>query len=151
MSARKEGNQRSSLSQNATNHPCAAFSPMLRATKPRPVWNRWFPLLARNSAVPLWRSSSEQGFFRSVLQVDHQRWDQTVADLRHLALSAAHPRSRERFLALHEIADGGCATAVSGRTARRAPTVMGWLHAHKQHGPPAPSDQRRGGPPPLFP
>jgi len=40
-----------------------------------------------------------------VLRVDHQRWDQTVADLRHLALSAAHARSRERFLALHEIAE----------------------------------------------
>src|SRR4051794_23067469 len=39
--------------------------------------------------------------FRSVLRVDHGRWDQTVADLRHLALTAAHPRSRERFLALH--------------------------------------------------
>src|SRR4051794_20128042 len=42
--------------------------------KPRPLWNRWFPLLAKNSAVPIWRSSSEQGFFRSVLRVDHQRW-----------------------------------------------------------------------------
>src|SRR3954451_20893924 len=91
--------------------------------KPRPLWNRWFPRLAKNSAVPIWRSSSEQGFFRSVLRVDHQRWGQTVADLRHLALSAAHPRSRERFLALHEIAAGGCATAVAERTGRRAQTV----------------------------
>src|SRR4051794_34882456 len=58
-----------------------------RASKPRPLWNRWFPRLAKNSAVPIWRSSSEQGFFRSVLRVDHQRWGQTVADLRHLALN----------------------------------------------------------------
>ena len=48
-----------------------------------------------------------------VLRVDYQRWDQSVADLRHLALTAVHPRSRERFLALHEIAQGGCATAVA--------------------------------------
>jgi hypothetical protein len=34
----------------------------------------------------------------------HPRWDQTAADLRHLALSATHPRSCERFLALHEMA-----------------------------------------------
>src|SRR3954469_23932325 len=118
-------------------------------TKPRPLWNRWFPRLAKNSAVPIWRSSSEQGFFRSVLRVDHQRWGQTVEDLRHLALSAAHPRSRERFLALHEIAAGGCATAVAERTGRRAQTVMEWLHAYNEHGPEALTYQRTGGRPPL--
>jgi hypothetical protein len=73
--------------------------------------------------------------FRSVRRVDHRRWDQTVADLRHLALTAAHPRLRERFLALHEIAQGSCATAVAERTGRRAQTVMGWLHAYNEHGP----------------
>src|SRR4051812_12576982 len=121
-----------------------------RCTKPRPFWNRWFPLLAKNSAVPIWRSSSEQGFFRSVLRVDHQRWGQTVADLRHLALSAAHPRSRERFLALHEIAAGGCATAVAERTGGRAQTVMEWLHAYNEHGPEALTYQRTGGRPPFV-
>jgi transposase len=84
-----------------------------------------------------------------VLRVDHQRWDQTVADLRHLALSAAHPRSRERFLALHEIAQGSCATAVGERMGRRAQTVMGWLHAYNQHGPEALRYQRTGGRPPF--
>ena len=84
-----------------------------------------------------------------MLQVDHQRWGQTVADLRHLALSAVHPRSRERFLALHEIAAGRCATAVAERTARRAQTVMGWLHAYNEHGPAALIYQRRGGRPPF--
>jgi hypothetical protein len=92
---------------------------------------------------------SEQGFFRPVLQVDHQRWGQTVADLRDLALSAAHPRSRERFLALHEIAAGSCATTVAERTARRAQTVMGWLHAYNEHGPEALTYQRTGGRPPF--
>jgi hypothetical protein len=84
-----------------------------------------------------------------VLRVDHQRWDQTVADLRHLALNAAHPRSRERFLALHDIAEGSCATAVAERTGRRAQTVMGWLHAYNEHGPGALSYQRTGGRPPF--
>jgi hypothetical protein len=60
-----------------------------------------------------------------MLRVDHRRWEQTVADLRHLAVSTKHPRSRERFLALHEIAAGSCATAVAERTGRRAQTVMG--------------------------
>lgn len=86
-----------------------------------------------------------------MLQVDHQRWGQTVADLRDLALSAAHPRSRERFLALHEIAEGGCATAVAERTGRRAQTVMGWLHAYNEHGPAALTYQRTGGRPPFAP
>jgi hypothetical protein len=84
-----------------------------------------------------------------VLRVDHQRWDQTVADLRHLALSAAHPRSRERFLALHEIAEGSCATAVAERTGRRAQTVMGWVHAYNEHGPEVVTYQRTGGRPPF--
>jgi Homeodomain-like domain len=88
--------------------------------------------------------------FGSVLRVDHQRWDQTIADLRHLALSAAHPRSRERFLALHEIAQGRCATAVGERTGRRAQTVMGWLHAYNEHGPKALTYQRTGGRPPFV-
>jgi hypothetical protein len=92
----------------------------------------------------------EQGFFRPVLQVDHQRWGQTVADLRDLALSAPHPRSRERFLALHEIADGSCATAVAERTGRRAQTVMGWLQADNEHGPEALTYQRSGGRPPFV-
>jgi Homeodomain-like domain len=91
----------------------------------------------------------EQGFFGSVLHVDHQRWGQTVADLRDLALSAPHPRSRERFLALHEIADGSCATTVGERTGRRAQTVMGWLHAYNEHGPAALTYQRTGGRPPF--
>src|SRR3954453_2604635 len=89
--------------------------------------------------------------FRSVLRVDHGRWDQTVADLRHLALTAAHPRSRERFLALHEIAQGSCATAVAERTGGRAQTVMGWLHAYNEHGPEALTYQRSDGRPPLCP
>jgi hypothetical protein len=72
-----------------------------------------------------------------------------VADLRHLALTVSHPRSRERFLALHEIAQGSCATAVAERTGRRAQTVMGWLHAYNEHGPGALTYQRTGGRPPF--
>jgi hypothetical protein len=74
-----------------------------------------------------------------------------VADLRHLALTATHPRSRERFLALHEIAQGRCATTVAAHTGRRAQTVMGWLHAYNEHGPEALLYQRTGGRPPFVP
>lgn len=83
--------------------------------------------------------------------VDHQHWGQTNADLRHLALTAAHRRSRERFLALHEIATGSCATSVAERTGRRAQTVMGWLHTYNEHGPEALTYQRTGGRTPFAP
>jgi hypothetical protein len=42
-----------------------------------------------------------------------------------MALNAAHARSRERFLALHDIAEGACATQVTARTGRHLQTVMG--------------------------
>ncbi len=61
-----------------------------------------------------------------MLRVDHERWNQTQADLRRLALTAMHDRSRERFLALHEVAQGACATEVAARTGRHAQTVMDW-------------------------
>jgi Winged helix-turn helix len=86
---------------------------------------------------------------RLVLRVDHDRWGQSVADLRHLALNASHPRSRERFLALHDIAQGSCATEVAERTGRRPQSVMDWLHAYNDHGPGALVYQRTGGRPPF--
>jgi hypothetical protein len=85
-----------------------------------------------------------------VLRVDYGHWGQTPADLRHLALSALHPRSRERFLALHDIAQGSCATEVAERTDRRPHTVMDWLHTYNEHGPEALMYRRTGGRPPFV-
>jgi transposase len=84
-----------------------------------------------------------------VLRVDHERWGQTRADLRHLALSATHARSRERFLALHDIAQGCCATEVAARTGRHPQTVMVWLHSYNERGPAALAYRRTGGRPPF--
>src|SRR5215218_8532488 len=50
-----------------------------------------------------------------MLHVDYARWDQTPEDLRRLATSAAHQRTRERFLALYEITQESCATRGSRR------------------------------------
>ena len=86
-----------------------------------------------------------------MLQVDHKRWGQTAADLRGLALSATHARSRERFFALHEIVQGYCATEVAERSGRRPQTVMDWLHRYNNHGPAALVYQRSGGRPPFAP
>jgi transposase len=84
-----------------------------------------------------------------VLRVDHARWDQTPEDLRHLARSAPHARTRERALALYDSARGICATQVAARTGRHPQTVMGWVHTFNAHGPEAIRYQRTGGRPPF--
>jgi transposase len=84
-----------------------------------------------------------------MLRVDHEHWSQTPADLRHLALSACHARSRERFLALYDITQGACASAVAERTGRHPQTVMEWLHSYNENGPEALLYQRSGGRPPF--
>ena len=84
-----------------------------------------------------------------MLRIDHERWGQTQADLRHLALNATHARSRERFLALYDIAQGACATQVAERTGRHPQTVMGWLHSYNEHGPAVLLYCRTGGRPPF--
>jgi hypothetical protein len=85
-----------------------------------------------------------------VLRVDYARWGQTPEDLRHLALSAPHVRTRERALALFDITQHSCATQVAGRTGRRTHTVMDWVHAYNQGGPDALAFRRTGGRRPLF-
>ena len=85
-----------------------------------------------------------------MLRVDYARWGQTPEDLRHLAVSAPHARTRERALALFDITQHRCATQVAVRTGRRAHTVMEWVHAYNQGGPDALAFRRTGGRRPLF-
>ena len=85
-----------------------------------------------------------------MLRVDCARWGQTPEDLRHLALSAPHARTRERALALFDITQHGCATQVAGRTGRRAHTVLAWVHAYNAQGPDALAFRRTGGRRPFF-
>jgi Homeodomain-like domain len=85
-----------------------------------------------------------------VLRVDLARWGQTPEDLRHLALSAPHARTRERALALFDITQGRCATRLAERTGRHPQTVMGWVHAYNAQGPAALAFRRTGGRCPFF-
>ena len=72
-----------------------------------------------------------------MLRVESARWGQTPADLRELAMSASHLRTRERFLALYEITQESCATRIAERTRRHPQTVMEWLHLYNTGGPEA--------------
>src|SRR4051812_50034253 len=85
-----------------------------------------------------------------MLRVEYARCGQTSEELRPLAVSAPHARTRERALALFDITQHRCATQVAGRTGRRAHTVMDWGHASNQGGPAALPFRRTGGRPPLF-
>jgi len=84
-----------------------------------------------------------------MLRVDYDRWGQTPEDLRHLATSAPHQRTRERFLALYEVTQASCATQVAARPQRHPQTVMEWLHLDTTHGPEALIVRRTGGRPPF--
>src|SRR5215207_9286265 len=86
-----------------------------------------------------------------VLRSDSARWGQTPEDLRHLAVSAPHARTRERALALFDITQHRCASQVAGRTGRRAHTVLGWVHAYNAQGPDALAFRRTGGRRPFLP
>ena len=81
-----------------------------------------------------------------MLRVESARWGQTPADLRELAMSASHRRTRERFLALYEITQESCATRIAERTHRHPQTVMAWLHLYNTGGPEALTYQRTGPP-----
>src|SRR3954452_21791827 len=85
-----------------------------------------------------------------VLRVDCARWGQTPEDLRHLALSAPHARTREPALALLGITQHRCASQVALRTGRRAHTVMESGNAYNQGGPDALTSRRTGGRRPFI-
>src|SRR3982751_2153095 len=85
-----------------------------------------------------------------VIRVEYARWGQSPEELRSLALSAPHARTRERALALFEITQGRCATRLAGRTGRHPQTVMGWVHAYNAQGPDALAFRRTGGRRPFF-
>jgi hypothetical protein len=85
-----------------------------------------------------------------MLRIDCARWGQTPEDLRQVATSAPHPRTRERFLALYEITRACCATRVAPQTNRHPQTVMEWVHLYNNGGPEALAYRRTGGRRPLF-
>jgi transposase len=66
-------------------------------------------------------------------------------------MSAPQARTRERALALYDIAQESCATRVAARTGRHPQTVVEWVHASNAQGPDALVYRRTGGRPPFAP
>jgi transposase len=83
-----------------------------------------------------------------MLRVEYTCWNQTPEDLRQRATTEAHARTRERFLALYEVAQGGGATRVAG-SLRNPQTVMKWVHEYNTGGPQALTYRHTGGRPPF--
>ena len=54
-----------------------------------------------------------------MLTVNYYQWNQTVEQLRQMSLTAVHPRTRERFMALYEICLGKSATRVGQDTSAK--------------------------------
>ena len=85
-----------------------------------------------------------------MLKVCYKKWNQTPESLRVLSLNSDHLRTRERFLALFEIATGKNATQISKETNRNHQTVMGWVHKYNAQGHESLIYKRTGGNLPLF-
>ena len=86
----------------------------------------------------------------TVIKVEYKKWDECPQILREYALTAAHKRTRERFMALYEITQGKNATRIALEIERRTHTVLNWVHTYNKHGSDALIYKRSGGRRPLF-
>ncbi len=79
------------------------------------------------------------------------KWGQTPEDLRRLAVESDHRRTRERFLALYQIATGQAnATQWAEQIGRCDECVMNWVHRYNERGPEAMIYRRTGGSAPFL-
>ena len=85
-----------------------------------------------------------------MLKIDFSRWNQSAEIMRDQALSAEHPRTRERWMALYEICIGKNATKVGSATGRNPQTIMEWVHRYNEKGPDALVFKQTGGHPPFV-
>ena len=85
-----------------------------------------------------------------MLRVEHEKWGQSVSDLRERAVGASHKRTRERFMALYEIAEGRTnATLWAKKNHRHFQSVQCWVHAYNERGADAVAFCHTGGWSPL--
>lgn len=86
-----------------------------------------------------------------MIRPDTAKWQQTPDVLRRLATESVHPRTRERFLALYQIAtEQTNATQWAEQIGRCDECVMSWVHEYNARGPEALTYRRTGGSAPLL-
>ncbi|RME35442.1 MAG: helix-turn-helix domain-containing protein [Deltaproteobacteria bacterium] len=86
-----------------------------------------------------------------MVRPDFAKWGQDAEAIRQLALTAEHPRTRERFLALYMIGTGRTNASQWAQEIDRQPaTVIGWVHRYNAEGPASLFYRRTGGRRPLF-
>ena len=86
-----------------------------------------------------------------MLRIENEKWEQSVWDLYDRAVNAPHARTRERFMALYEIASRETnATIWATEIRRHFQSVQSWVHAYNEHGPDALIFRHTGGRTPLF-
>lgn len=85
-----------------------------------------------------------------MLKVNYHQWNQNVEELREMALTAAHTRTRERLMALYEICLGKSATQVGKDSKRNPQTIMDWVHRYNMNGVDALKFQHTGGHLPVL-
>jgi hypothetical protein len=86
-----------------------------------------------------------------VIRPDFAKWNQTADDVLRLAREAAHPRSRERYMALYAVGtQQSSASQWAQATGRENETVLGWIHDYNLHGPVALVYRHSGGRTPFL-
>ncbi|MDA1055919.1 MAG: helix-turn-helix domain-containing protein [Planctomycetota bacterium] len=86
-----------------------------------------------------------------MIRPDLNKWGQSTEELRLASITAEHPRTRERFLALYlNTTAAKSATQIARQSGHRPETVIGWVHRYNEHGPDAIVYRRTGGRLPLF-
>lgn len=86
-----------------------------------------------------------------MLELDLAKWSQTPEDLRMEAMTGAHERTRERFLALYELTQQGRGASAIARAAGRHPqTLIRWVHRYNEAGPQALVFEHTGGVSPFL-
>jgi hypothetical protein len=88
-----------------------------------------------------------------MLRIAYEKWGQSIEDLRDAATRATNARTRERFMALYEIARGTeNATTWAASAGWHHQSVMSWIHRYNDGGPDALAYRHTGGwPVPLSP
>jgi len=86
-----------------------------------------------------------------MIRPDFAKWNQSIEEIRHLSIEAAHARSRERFQALYIIGrEEETASHWAQVIGRQKQTVLKWVHRYNDLGPSSVYYQASGGAQPKL-